>query len=397
MQKHLFIEDLFVEFARHCLYDDFSVDDRDFSTIDSFYSTLMDDREITKLQSDLIIRILQKYKPLLESKNISYKDLLDHPRWKRPFRVLDLSKTVFVDKTPQDNPAIFLRFPYAFKSTFEKDFVYPLHSKAIHRWNPDKKANVVNLYDTNLILLHDFLKKHNFVIDDSFLEVVSQIEEIWQNQEQVSPYCSIEDGIVKLKNAPEDAENFWERTKNGSIEHDLLVAKLMGYPLTSVAAPTTTVEKIASSRSRIFWSKNFNDFFDIFKNISGTAVVMLDRSEGIIEWLSNFVSAADDTLTPRSLIKVCFRDDKNEETKINNWIKENRVGGKIDEGRIFVFRHKPAKWLFNNKISVNMLVTNSLFPMTNITTQKWMDCHPFILHLGSIRASQLKENKIVEL
>jgi hypothetical protein len=171
----------------------------------------------------------------------------------------------------------------------------------------------------------------------------------------------------------------------------------MSFRLTSQSTPATVFEKIAAEEHSAFWCRESDTFFQVHRAAGGAAVIILDRSENIIDWLNNFVDAADRNNISREDIKLCFRDDKNEGTKINDWIKANNVGGKVDNGKIFVFRHKPAKWLFTNQIPVTILGTNSLFPMTNLSTQKWIDSHNCVMYIGDIKASQIKGKNIVEL
>jgi hypothetical protein len=128
--------------------------------------------------------------------------------------------------------------------------------------------------------------------------------------------------------------------------------------------------------------------------------VILDNSDDYIDWLDNFVTAADLNQVPRSEIKVCFREDKTETSQrglLNEWIRKNQVGGKIDSGKIFIFRSRPAKWLFSEKIDVKLVATNSLFPSANHLTQQWMLSKSCLIYLGNIRPSQIKERKIVQL
>ena len=96
-------------------------------------------------------------------------------------------------------------------------------------------------------------------------------------------------------------------------------------------------------------------------------------------------------------IKVCFRDSSQSTSQLNAWIKENELGGKVQEGKIFIFNHKPAKWLFKNDISVKIIVTNNLYPDTVISVREWIKSHPCVFYVGNIKPSLQKEINIVDL
>ena len=82
----------------------------------------------------------------------------------------------------------------------------------------------------------------------------------------------------------------------------------------------------------------------------------------------------------------------------NQWVKDNELGGPVDDGKIFIFQQKPPKWLFSREVPVKIIVTNSLYPLPSNITQSWMDSHTCVCFVGEVKASRnTKDNKIVEL
>ena len=114
-------------------------------------------------------------------------------------------------------------------------------------------------------------------------------------------------------------------------------------------------------------------------------------------WLQNFVADAEKSGVSREEIKVCFRDNKESTTGLNDWIKIAGVGGKVETGRILIFESKPAKWLFKSSNDVTLLVTNNIFPPTNTMARDWFMCHPCVIYLGDTKPTETKGQKIVEL
>ena len=78
-------------------------------------------------------------------------------------------------------------------------------------------------------------------------------------------------------------------------------------------------------------------------------------------------------------------------------MSDNGFGGKVEEGKILIFNHKPAKWLFKEQENVKLLVTNNLYPATNSIAKDWLSSHPCVIYLGDIKPSELRGQKIVEL
>jgi hypothetical protein len=399
MLSSQYVEDIFIEFYWHVTADKISVQWQDSTPISSFASVLLDGRELTRSQSDYILRILTKYKAKSKIAGLDYELLILEPKWKKTFRVIDHSKKVHVELSADNVLQICLKFPYDFKKTFDLEFSELLVSASGKSWDAERKVRVISVYDINMIKLHDFLDKHNFELDDSFLEIVALIEESWDQQDNLVPYSLIENGHVILKNAVEDTQLWWNEHQTFDTNQDMLMAKSMGYPIRLNKGPETDIEKISASTDHMFWLQNNFTFFELYKKIkTGYVCVILDRTSDVHEWIRNFVISSTQSGVDRADIKVCFREtDLNKKNRFNEWIKEQGLGGSVDTGRIFIFENKPAKWLFSKNLDVKLIVTNNLYPNTNNMTQQWIEHHPCVVYLGDIKPSQKRNTKIVQL
>jgi hypothetical protein len=224
---------------------------------------------------------------------------------------------------------------------------------------------------------------------------LGDVEEIWQNQDDILPSSDLCADWVTLFNTSEGTQDWWRDHKTDCYESDLLLAKSMGYPY--AGKPHTTIEKIASSQENSFWIKTNQEFFQLAKSVSEKICVLLDRSSATLPWLQNFVADAEKSGVSREEIKVCFRENKESITGLNDWIKIAGVGGKVETGRILIFESKPAKWLFKTSNDVTLVVTNNIFPPTNTMARDWFMCHPCVIYLGNTKPTETKGQKIVEL
>jgi hypothetical protein len=389
-----FIEDIFIEFSKLVDHRAIAVQRQDISIIQSFTINILSDNQLTENQGRFILKLLHKYRNLCQIAGFDYLDSLDSPVWKNNFRTIDYTKKIFVELDETGKIFICAKFPYQLKKQVDEEICGEKIS-SYQTWDPERKIRKFQAEDFNVIQIYEFVKNNNFEIDESFLDLVAQVEEIWADQEKISPYSTIQDGQVVLHNTTADAADFWNTNKNNNLINDLLLAKDMGFLLAK--NPENPIEKIASSDTNSFWLNSNREFLEICKQVDGKICIVLDRVGRTLEWLDAFTKELDLVGIPRREIKVCFRADKTENPELNEWIRSNGFGGKVNEGKILIFNHKPAKWLFKESTSVKILASNNLYPSTNQISRDWFSSHPCVIYLGDIKPSQNKEQKIVNL
>ena len=396
MSEIIYFEDIFVKFYQHNDALNIGIQYQDLSPMESFWMKLSTGQSITQNQANYIIKILEKYKKISALTGYDYEDDLKDAAWKNNFRVLDLTKKLFIEQRDDGKLEICLKFPYQLKQEFDKeiDVNLPGSNRTSH-WDHENKVRRLDFYEFNLISIYEFANKHNFEIDESFMNVLADVEEIWQNEDLIRPTCNIVHSTVTLDNFTGSAGEYAESKFTGSVSADLMIAKSMGFLY--IGPVETTTQKIAANPGNTFWLKDFREFFTLCNSVNGKIAVILDRSSNTLQWLQNFIKEADNAGVYRGEIKVCFRESKESDTGINEWIKLAGVGGKIEGGKFYIFEHKPAKWLFKEKEDIIIIATNNLYPHTNQITKDWLDSHPCVIFLGDIKPSEQRGKKIVEL
>lgn len=390
-----FAEDLFVEFFNLVSSQQIAIQSQDYLPLISFYDRISVGSALTKNQANFVIMLLDKYKAAAALAGIDYAARLSALQWRVGFRVLDLGKRIYVER--RDNKLeICVKFPYQLKKEFDAEIDNRHSSPWPHStWDAENRVRRLDFYHYNLIALYEFVVEHGFEIDDTFMNALADVEEIWENSDHATPHSHIGIYGIELKNANEAADAWYQAKKSHDLYKDLVLAKSMGFVLKQ--KPRNLVEKICHSQENSFWIKDMAAFLQLTKLFTGKICVLLDRSITTMPWLHSMVAACDENGIGRDDIKVCFRDKKDSATEVNAWIKAAGVGGSVDTGKILIFESKPAKWLFKPGIDVTMLVTNNIFPPTNSMARDWFGCHPCVIYLGDQKPTASKGQKIVEL
>lgn len=398
MSKHTYIEDIFSCFADEVFIGSIGCLGVDYSAVSSFYTNIMNGKSLTKKQGDFVIRILKKYQSEYESitgDNISQE--ISSPVWKNTFRTIDNSRHISVHTEDDGIVYFYLKFPYQLKEKFAEEFSFS-RNKNLSVWDPDLRVQKVKLFDINIIQLYNFVKANNFSIDQEFLNIVAEVEEIWNSEDSIIPHCTLTDGTVTLNNANENANNYFSDHKSNVIIKDLFLARSMGFLLKK--NHSNPMEKIFSSKENSFWFKNIDQCFSLIESVdSYPVVILMDRSGDVVNDTRFYYNKLIDVGIDKKFIKVCFRFNNDDEDgiKFNRWVKESGAGGAVAEGKIFICQHRPPKWMLKEDFSPKILISNSLYPHTNLQTSSFVTNHHTVFYVGTTKPSANKETKIVEM
>ena len=396
MSQSPYIEDIFIEFYETIVSRHITIQHQDRSAATSFYTTIFNGNALTKNQANYVIRILEKYKNTMLDLGIDYIDALKNPQWLQPFRVIDMSRKVFVEADETKNINVCLKFPYQLLEAWDAELFPNIEYSTKSTWDPERKIRTMNIYDANLIQIYDFCKKYEFEIDETFMIALSEVEEIWQNQEDILPRSTVSENSVILKNANKETQDYFNKNKNGNIENDMFLAKIMGFPYDK--KPKNHIERLSSKETNMFfWKHDPKELFEIISNIEGKIAIIMDRSQDNLEWIKKITESAEKAGFTNQDIKVAFRVRSNDDSGFNEWVADKGYGGKISEGKIYIFNHKPPKWLFKDQISVKMLITNALMPAPTKLTREWIAGHPCVIFVHEFEPTPYNEIEIGKL
>jgi len=395
MANKFYIEDIFVKFFTTMSQNGIGMQVHDTRAASSFYMTLVDGNDITEKQGAYILKLLHKYRNTCAA-YYDYRDLLENPTWKKPFRIVDNRKLVWVEKDDNNTHWICLKFPFAFKEIFDEEIgKSDQYLNGTNVWDRNKKIRKLFLYDFNIIQMVEFCKKHDFEIMDSAIEAVSAVEEIWNNQEQYLKTSLIENGSVILQNSVEESSKYFLANKTNNINSDLLLAKSLGHLY--LGKTNNYWKKIASNKTNIFHCKDINTFLKICYEANGKIVILLDKTDESIEWIKALAWNIDSQGYDKSDFRVCFRTSNQTNPEFNDWVNKNGFGGKIDTAKFLIFREKPAKWLFKDEKDVIIVASNDLLPGLNASAKSMLKSHPCVIYINEYKPVRQHGETIIEL
>lgn len=396
MSQNRYMEDLLVEFLVCNSIHNFVGNSTDHRVIASFCSLITAKEPLTQSQGSLAIKLLKKYQTISKNYNLNFDQEILSPQWKLPFRVLDLTKKIFVRTEADNQNFVCLKFPFSLKDDFVKTFGTKHTVHDVSLWDHEEKIRKIRIIDVNIIHLYDWGTVNGFEFDENFLKLVSITESVWQSEDKILPHSVIFENTVILLNSTPDADNFFTENATGEIFNDMLLAKSMNFPLKNLK-PKNSIEKIATTNNNIFWMKNYFDFFELYKKVSGKICLILDRASARDVWLKNFIQQSNNFDIPMGQIKVCFRESNEGKTNFNQWVKDSGLGGSVENGKLLIFEDKPAKWLFRDNIDVKIIVTNNLFANSTPWVNDWMMGHPCVIYLGEHKPTLPKVKDIAIL
>ena len=98
MLTSVFAEDLIEKFYEFVYDKSLPIQSQDLAPLESFYLKIINQEQLTQNQANFAIKLLEKYKDLAANAGFHHSANLQTIQWKRPFRILDLSKKIYVDK-----------------------------------------------------------------------------------------------------------------------------------------------------------------------------------------------------------------------------------------------------------------------------------------------------------
>jgi hypothetical protein len=326
----------------------------------------------TEKQAVIALRLIKKYRRQFVNLGITTVDsLLDNPKYKYPFRVVDRRKTAEIFKEFETKKKfICLKFPYSQEVVDKIKSNYNAIQQS--KWDGDKKYWLLSLDEENLKLVINYLIPNGFELDEELAEYVNQYTQVQNDMENYLPMLDKINGEYIFK-------NIREKAKFGDLEQALQQARMYAIPVLS----DTVIEdlltlNIDNELLKIYVNTEVQNFFfnknqyekskivKIAKAWNTETVIFLNEgidSSVLEDWILT-LQACDVKLDD---VAVLFRQ-KNEDSgeDFNNLIKKFGLNKAVSEN---------PKWIFLGSKYPKSLVKNKVHPSICICENKYVTPH----------------------
>jgi hypothetical protein len=133
---------------------------------------------------------------------------IDSPEYKLPTRIINQSKTIVIKKIVGSNKKIIsINFPYNEIvvnniKVYKKLLSQKSHTGNSINWNIDNKSWDFDLREEHVSWINSNIVNESFVVDESFVELVDQIEKVKNNIEGHVPMVIFEENKFRFVNVP---------------------------------------------------------------------------------------------------------------------------------------------------------------------------------------------------
>jgi hypothetical protein len=380
------VEDLIIYICRNGkVYTD-NLNPKDKAVFFSISSQLERKVALTAGQSNLMLRLLENNKTSFL--NIEgYTELLDSPKFKYSFRVVDTSKIIRVFQS-NNQQFIGINFPY------DKKMLKTITNLELGKvpYNKEKKLYEYPLNEKTVfaILDNEEVQQYGFSIDQNLIDLYKKIKNIAESREEYIPLLDYDNGLI-LRNTNKITSNYFNENRKNNLFSDIFLAKTMG-----ISPSKRLIEKIKSmnlepdvmdfllkTKKNLVISKNNADSLSrVFKHIvlidQWPIVVILPDFESVDKTLEQWHRGLLDWGIKNTDISVLFRSQKNK--IFNEYIASNQLNNFVSESTKIVFiKHKIPKILYNINFKPKIVITTSKYH-AHYSTQKLVDSHPCMLY-----------------
>ena len=209
----MFIEDLIHRLSGEGIYlfvaEPIPLLQMDEGIVNSLSNQIVMGNGFTEKQAILALKLVRRYaRQLSVALNTDVIPFIDSPQYKLPTRIINQSKTIVIKKVVGSNKKIIsINFPYNEIivnniKVYKKLLAQKSHTGNSINWNLDNKSWDFDLREEHVTWINSNIVNDSFVVDELFLELVSQIEQVKNNIEGHVPMVVFEENKFRFINVP---------------------------------------------------------------------------------------------------------------------------------------------------------------------------------------------------
>lgn len=339
--------------------------------------------QLTEKQGLLALRVLNSHRDQIRAKLSTIDDVLDNPKWKKPFRVISQQKRISIIRQPIEEfsgPIIGVEFPYNDQLVDmmrkHNSDMHPLYKGT---WNGDHKKWLYSLTEKNIEWVGITFLPQGFQADDEFLNLYKSVSDVFDDLEHHLPMLIQADAGFKItnghKNIPQpDTDNlvealFWAREYGVTTWDDTIDNRLQN----EVHPVTKTILSIASSKHPWVDSAVHNvDAFTDLLTYGGPALVVVPGGSELT-MVRQWVDFSQSLGISKEDMSVMFRLP-NDHSDFNQYVKEQELNGPVtDTTRVVFVSTKITKPLIKSGIKFNTVINLGYYNYMHFTMSTVVD------------------------
>jgi len=366
---------------------------RDKSVLFSMAKQLSNSISLTEKQAGLALKILKNNADELSFIS-GFRDLIENPRYKTPFRVIDSTKKIFfVDYEKEKYIAVKTLFDHKIQKSLS-------NLKIIKRIS--NNTSLYRISEQNIIKIVDNLKDFNFEIDNTVDNLYKELKEIEKNPERYVPCVSLENGVLEVKNSNQYVIDYFKNNQTNELLSDLFFARSMGLSFSKSIMPSINpnnkyIENMLFSGNNRFMisTEETAEIEDITSEIITSSrlypvLVMLADDQNLQNTIKSWYASLSKNKVENSQISVLFRSSHNRD--FNQSIKDLKLNNIVDEETKVVFiSNKVPKLLYKIGVKPKMIISSSMYH-AHYTSQKMVEIHPLVLYHTNHSRNNLGNN-----
>jgi len=399
------IEDLIHRLASNGQYlfdDPINIMLMDNVVIHSLSSQIINGNSFTEKQANLAIKLVKKYqKSLSLALKIDLTESVTSPTFKFPLRTLNHSKSIVVCKHDTENKQVIsVSFPFD-EAVITKIKNYKrtmgIHGSTIG-WNQEKKSWDFDLREDHIDWINCNIVDSMFSADNTFNDMVAQIENIKANIENYVPMVKFEDNAFVFKNVSPnvqqpidtnlvnvliDARKYGIHTWSDDI--DIALQHIDVHPSIRKILADNKITNIQSSVENLTL-KDLNEI--IFNSLPLLVVIPGGNEQQHLEFCKKLFEKNGISTDNMS---VLFRLDGERGKGCNTYIKDSKINNAISENTKIVFiSGKIPKPMIESKINFSAILNFGISGV-HYMLSNYIKNHHFVINFN------LREADIAEL
>lgn len=347
---------------------------RDKKILLSFLKIFQKNMFLTTNQANLLVKILKENKKELQTFSTYNDDLIESPKWSKPFRMFETVKKIYTKK--HNLYDFFVEFSYNPK--IKQLITETILKSKYNQMSSDSNTISIIFTEENLYNIIKTLILYNFEIEENLVNFYNDIEQIKKNKAIALDGLGLENFYKKALIEDIGIEN---------IDNELLLLDRQlryGFTKLPVKTPKILPDRIASRTSHKVWIDinlvELSSLIDSLRILKRSPLLIIFDSHDTVGNLKNLTKLNEIFTLHNMSIDVYFRHNSATGHDFNLYISENKLNKKLDKNSncAILCNSKLPKFFLNSEWYPKSVISFS--NNFNLKISSWCDAVDLIIY-----------------